>query len=110
MKLILTSDVLGLGAPGDVVEVADLHEAWGVPAGTTTPASAVAAGKKHIPTLDQAGAEASALATLEATIPLWTAPAPIRKRSSRCIANTAPQSTVGVFAKPVMPRPPPRSM
>lgn len=37
------------------------------------PASAVAAGKKHIPTLDEAGAEASALATLEATIPLWTA-------------------------------------
>ncbi|HHU40218.1 MAG TPA: ABC transporter substrate-binding protein [Propionibacterium sp.] len=37
------------------------------------PASAVAAGKEHIPTLDEAGAEASALATLEATIPLWTA-------------------------------------
>lgn len=39
------------------------------------PASAVAAARKHIPTLDQAGAEASALATLEATIPLWTPPA-----------------------------------
>ncbi len=32
-------------APGDVVEVADLHEAWGVPAGAATPASAVAAGE-----------------------------------------------------------------
>lgn len=39
------------------------------------PASAVAAARTHIPTLDQAGAEASALATLEATIPLWTPPA-----------------------------------
>ncbi len=39
------------------------------------PASAVEAGTKHIPTLDQAGAEASALPTLEATIPLWTPPA-----------------------------------
>lgn len=38
------------------------------------PATAVASGKKHIPTLDAAGAEASALATLEATIPLWTPP------------------------------------
>lgn len=36
------------------------------------PANAVADAKAHIPTLGQPGAEASALATLKATIPLWT--------------------------------------
>ncbi len=46
----------------------------GVEQTVAEPASAVAAGRKHIPTLDQVGAEASALATLEATIPLWKAP------------------------------------
>ncbi|MDO5533268.1 MAG: ABC transporter substrate-binding protein [Propionibacteriaceae bacterium] len=39
------------------------------------PNAALAAGDGHIPTLDQAGARASAQATLEATTPLWT-PAP----------------------------------
>ena len=39
----------------------------------TSPADAVRISGPR--TLDQAGAEASALATLEATIPLWTAPA-----------------------------------
>lgn len=38
------------------------------------PGRAIEAGKKHIPTLDQSGAEASAWATIEATIPLWRVP------------------------------------
>ena len=37
------------------------------------PASAIEAGRDHIPTLDEAGAAASAKATLEATLPLWRA-------------------------------------
>lgn len=38
------------------------------------PASAVAAARRHIPTLGTPGAEASALATLQATVPLWRSP------------------------------------
>ena len=37
------------------------------------PASAIEASRDHIPTLDEAGAAASAKATLEATLPLWRA-------------------------------------
>ena len=36
-----------------------------------SPSAAIEAGKEHIPTLDEAGAAASARATLDATIPLW---------------------------------------
>ena len=42
-----------------------------------SPASALEAARTHVPTLDEAGAAASARATLEATIPLWK-PAPGR--------------------------------
>lgn len=38
------------------------------------PASAVEAARRHIPTLGTPGAEASALATLRATLPLWRSP------------------------------------
>lgn len=37
----------------------------------SSPVSAMEASRTHVPTLDQVGAEASARATLDATIPLW---------------------------------------
>ena len=72
--VLLTTGANLKANPGTARKVAHAMVA-GLERTVAEPASAVAAGKKHIPTLDQAGAEASALATLEATIPLWTAPA-----------------------------------
>jgi len=59
--------------PATATKVADAMVA-GIDRTVKAPASAVTAARAFIPTLDQAGGEAAAAATLEATIPLWKTP------------------------------------
>lgn len=62
-----------LSAHQDAVKTVVAGMAAGMKETVSAPASAIADSKAFIPTLGEAGAEASARATLTATVPLWSA-------------------------------------
>lgn len=74
VSIVLVTTRENLDAEPETAKKVAASMVTGIERTVAAPASAIEAAREYIPTMDQPGGEASALATLEATVPLWTAP------------------------------------